>query len=78
MPLRPGDMLLMISGIITTGYRITTDTYWGVDWMENTHKTLVYATLGLIVFHVIGVVLASIEHREYLVRAMITGWKRRH
>jgi cytochrome b len=46
--------------------------------MENTHKTLVYATLGLIVFHVIGVVLASIEHREYLVRAMITGWKRRH
>jgi cytochrome b len=70
-------LLLMISGIVATGYMMTTDAYWGVEWVENTHKTLVYATLGLIVFHVIGVVLASIEHRENLVRAMITGWKRR-
>jgi cytochrome b len=70
-------LLLMISGIVTTGYMMTTDAYWGAEWVENTHKTLVYATLGLIVFHIIGVVLASIEHRENLVRAMITGWKRR-
>ncbi|KQV38012.1 MULTISPECIES: cytochrome b/b6 domain-containing protein [unclassified Rhizobium] len=70
-------LLLAISGIVTTGYMMTTDAYWGVEWVENTHKTLVYSTLVLIVLHITGVVLASVEHRENLVRAMITGWKRR-
>lgn len=71
-------LLLMIAGIVTTGHMMTTDTYWGVEWVEETHKTFVYVTLGLIVLHSLGVLLASIEHRENLVRAMITGWKRRN
>ncbi|MDH4439146.1 MAG: cytochrome b/b6 domain-containing protein [Rhizobium sp.] len=69
-------LLLMISGIVTTGYMMTTDAYWGIEWVEDTHKVLVYSTLGLIVLHIAGVVLASLEHRENLVRAMITGKKR--
>lgn len=70
-------LLAMISGIVTTGYMMTTDAYWGIEWVEDTHKVLVYSTLGLIALHVIGVVLASVEHRENLPRAMVTGWKRR-
>lgn len=70
-------LLLMIAGIVTTGAMMTTDAYWGVEWVEDTHRTLVYSTLGLIVLHILGVLLASIEHRENLVRAMITGRKRR-
>lgn len=69
-------LLLMIGGIVTTGYMMTTDAYWGIGWVEDTHKLLVYSTLGLIVLHVCGVVLASLEHRENLVRAMVTGRKR--
>ena len=69
-------LLLMISGIVTTGYMMTTDAYWGIEWVEDTHKVLVYATLGLIALHVVGVILASLEHRENLARAMVTGWKR--
>lgn len=70
-------LIAMISGIVTTGYMMTTDTFWGIEWVEDVHKALVYSTLGLIVLHVAGVVLASLEHRENLARAMITGWKRR-
>lgn len=71
-------LLVSISGIVTTGFMMTTDAYWGVEWVEDVHKTLVYVTIGLVVVHIIGVILASIEHRENLVRAMLTGWKRRN
>ena len=69
-------LLLMISGIVTTGYMMTTDAYWGIEWVEDTHKVLVYSTLGLVGLHIAGVVLASLEHSENLVLAMITGKKR--
>ena len=69
-------LLGAIATIATTGYMMTTDAFWGVEWLEEVHVTTVYVTLGLIALHVAGVVLASIEHRENLVRAMFTGMKR--
>lgn len=69
-------LLLTVGGIATTGYMMTTDAYWGIEWVEDTHKILVNVALGLIALHVAGVVLASVEHGENLVRAMVTGRKR--
>lgn len=69
-------LLLSISGIATTGYMMTTDAFWGIEWVEETHKALVYGTLGLVALHLAGVAFASFEHRENLVRAMLNGWKR--
>jgi cytochrome b len=69
-------LLAMLVGISATGFMMTTDAFWGAQWVEDLHEGLVYVTLGLIALHVAGVVFAGIEHGENLVKAMITGRKR--
>lgn len=66
----------MITAISGTGYMMSTDAFWGAEWVEDVHEGLVYATLGLIGLHVAGVLATGIKHRENLVMAMITGRKR--
>jgi cytochrome b len=56
-------LLGMIIAISGTGFMMTTDAFWGAEWVEDVHEGLVYATLGLIALHVAGVVVTSIEHR---------------
>jgi len=64
-----------IGGTALSGYMMTTDAYWGVEWVEELHELMANLSIALVGLHVLGVVFASIEHGENLVRAMVTGTK---
>lgn len=76
-----GIMVLALVSLMAvtsfTGWMMTTDAYFGEDWVQNLHSSMAYLLMALIFIHVGGVVLASVRHRENLVRAMITGQKRK-
>ena len=69
-------LMLAMASTAVTGWLLTTDTFWGVVWMQHVHHYLAHGLLLLIGFHLVGVVLASYRHRENLVAAMISGRKR--
>jgi cytochrome b len=48
----------------------------GPQWLGDLHEGLSNAAVALIVVHVAAVIASSLLHRENLVRAMLTGFKR--
>lgn len=75
-----GAMVLVLMALMlvtaTTGWMETTDTYFGIAWVSDLHADAAHGLLLLVLVHLGGVTLASLRHRENLVRAMITGKKR--
>ncbi len=69
-------LLASIALVCLTGWMMTTDAYFGVDWVEQVHEAGAWGMLVLVALHVAGVVHASLHHRENLVKAMFTGRKR--
>jgi cytochrome b len=69
-------LLATLIVLCITGILMTTDAFWGVQWIDDLHNYTSTFALVLVGLHVGGVIISSIEHRENLVLAMVTGWKR--
>jgi cytochrome b len=69
-------LLGLMAGLGLTGWMQTTDAYWGVEWVQDTHAWLSQIVLWLVLAHVAGALYQSWRFRENLVLAMFTGRKR--
>ena len=70
-------LALLGLGAVTalTGYLNFND--YGGHWLEELHEGAAGAMLGLVFVHIGAVLVSSLLHRENLVRAMLSGLKRR-
>lgn len=64
---------LLVIGL--SGYLMTTDMFWGVEWPEELHEAAVTWAEVSILLHIGAVIFESFRTRVNLPRAMITGTK---
>lgn len=69
------NLLAAMLLIGATGYMMTTTAYWGVEWVEEAHETLVVWAEISVVVHIAAVIWESRRTGVNLARAMVTGKK---
>ena len=69
-------LLIVVAATAASGYALTADALWGSAGAQRLHSWIAHGLALLVLVHLAGVALASLRHRENLVRAMIVGDKR--
>lgn len=69
------NLLLALLVIGFSGWLMTTDMFWGVEWPEELHAAAVTWAELSVALHVAAVVYESARTRINLPRAMVTGYK---
>ena len=69
-------LILAMAVTALTGWMYTLDAFWGETWVENVHEFTATLMLFMVIAHIAGVLYASHQHHENLVKSMINGKKR--
>ena len=68
-------LLILLAISTLTGWMSTTEKFFGVWWVDDTHAFVSDAIIVVVVVHVLGVIAMSVLQKENLVRAMFSGLK---
>lgn len=69
------NLLFAMLAIGLTGYMMTTDAYWGIEWVEELHEILVTWAELSVAAHIAAVIVESRRTGINLPRAMVSGVK---
>jgi len=69
------NIWLSVIALVVTGYMMTTITFFGIDWVEETHEVIFGWLILSVALHVSGVAFDSWRSGVNLLRAMINGRK---
>lgn len=69
------NLLATLSVIALSGWLMTTDAFWGVQWPETLHEGAVNWAEFSALLHILAVIVESLRTRVNLPRAMISGYK---
>ncbi len=69
------NLLFSILMICISGYLMTTDMFWGVEWPEEMHEFFVTWTEFSVLAHILAVIYESYRTKINLPKAMWTGYK---
>lgn len=69
-------VLLLLLGVATALSGWAQWAEWGGESLEDVHEALATAMLVIVGVHVLGVIVSTVLHRENLVGAMVSGFKR--
>jgi cytochrome b len=68
-------LMALVLLVCLSGYLEITDTFWGEEWVQDTHEVLSELLIGLVGLHALAAIVMSHLDRTNLVAAMITGVK---
>ncbi|MEZ5824124.1 MAG: cytochrome b/b6 domain-containing protein [Geminicoccaceae bacterium] len=69
------NLLVTMLVIGVSGYLMTTDMFWGVEWPEELHEVAVAWAEISVVLHILAVLFEGWRTGVNLPRAMVTGYK---
>lgn len=69
------NLLISIILLCLSGYWMTTDMFWGVEWPEEMHEFFVVWTEISVFLHICAVLFESHRTRVNLPKSMLTGYK---
>ena len=69
------NIFFSVALICLSGYLMTTDMFWGEEWVEELHEAAVNWVEFSVVLHVAAVLFESLRTKVNLPRAMVTGYK---
>ena len=68
-------LMTLVAALGITGFMMTTDIFFGEDWLEQVHEALADVLVGAVSLHVGAALFESCKHRENLIASMIHGRK---
>lgn len=68
-------LMALVLLVCLSGYLEITDTFWGEEWVQDTHEFLAELLIGLVALHALAALVMSYLDRTNLVAAMVTGVK---